>query len=100
MAMAGIRPQAPRWYGVPIRAAAITLLGTLLTFTTTLFFSIVGAFLVALVRGQHPNMPFAYRRIAAPVALVAGCLLLAGSLVYEIRHYRQARLLAQLARAN
>jgi hypothetical protein len=81
----------PRWYGVLFRAGAITFLGTLLTFAVSLFLSIVGTFLVATVRGRHPNMPFAYRYIAMPVALAAGCILLLGSLIYEIRQFRQSR---------
>lgn len=90
----------PRWYGVLFRAGAITFLGTLLTFTVSLFLSIVGTFLVATVRGRHPNMPFAYRHIAIPVALAAACILLVGSLIYEIRQFRQSRALAAIARAS
>jgi len=92
--MATSRP--PRWYGVLIRAAAITLLGTLLTFTTTLFLSIAGTFVVAVARGRHPDMPYAYRHIAVPVAMAAFCILLVASLIHEIRHYRQQRTLARI----
>jgi len=91
-------PQSPRWYGVLLRAGAITFLGTLLTFTVSLFLSIVGTFLVATVRGRHPDMPFAYRHIAFPIALAAGCILLVASLVHEIRQYRQNKALAAIAR--
>jgi hypothetical protein len=91
---------SPRWYGVLFRAGAITFLGTLLTFTVSLFLGIVGTFLVATMRGRHPDMPFAYRHIALPVAIVAGCGLLVGSLIYEIRRYREARALSVIARIS
>jgi hypothetical protein len=92
--------RSPRWYGVLFRASAITFLGTLLTFTVTLFLAIVGTFLTAKIRGQHPDMTFAYRHVAVPVALVAGCALLVGSLIFEIRHYRQMRALSAIARIS
>jgi hypothetical protein len=93
-------PRPPRWYGVLLRAGAITFLGTLLTFTVSLFLSIIGTFLLAAVRGRRPNMPFAYRHIAVPVAIAAGCILLVASLIYEIRQYRQSRALAAIARIS
>ena len=92
--------RSPRWYGVLVRAAAITFLGTLLTLTVSLFLGIVGTFMVATIRGRHPNMPFAYRHIALPIAGVAACVLLVGSLVYEIRHYRQTKALSTIARIS
>jgi hypothetical protein len=78
----------------------MTLLGTLLTFTITLFLAIIGTFVAGKVRGQHPDMTFAYRHVAVPVAVVAGCALLVGSLIFEIRHYRQARALSAIARIS
>ncbi len=92
--------RSPRWYGVLFRAAAMTFLGTLLTFTVTLFLAIIGTFVAGKIRGQHPDMTFAYRHVAAPVAIVAGCVLLVGSLIFEIRHYRQLRALSTMARIS
>jgi len=52
------------------------------------------------VRGVNPDMTMAYRHIALPVALAAGAAALIAVSCLEIRNYRQARALAQIARAS
>lgn len=86
----------PRWYLVPLRVLVITIIITLLCFAVSLFLGIVGTALGAAVRGVHPNMALAYRRIAFPVAIVAAAGGLITSLVMEIRQYRRARTLDRI----
>jgi hypothetical protein len=45
-------------------------------------------------------MTFAYRRIAFPCAITAGAIVLAMSLVMEIRHYRQRKALEGIERVS
>jgi uncharacterized BrkB/YihY/UPF0761 family membrane protein len=90
----------PRWYAIPGRVLLVTFLMTLLSFAVTLLLSIVGMVIVAGLQGVAPDMRFAYRRIAFPVALVAGSIVLVLSLIMEIRHYRHARALAGIVRAS
>jgi len=47
-----------------------------------------------------PDLRFAYRHIAVPVALSVGAIVLVLALIMEIRHYRQSRALAEIARAS
>ncbi len=91
---------APRWYGIPLRVAVLTFLGTLISFAVTLFLSILGTVIVAALRGVHPDMRIAYRHIALPVALVAGSILFVLSLVMEIRHYRQSKTLSAIEKMS
>jgi len=56
--------------------------------------------LVAKLHSTPPDLRFAYRHIALPVALSAGAIVLVLALIMEIRHYRQSRALAQIARAS
>jgi hypothetical protein len=56
--------------------------------------------LVAMKRGVHPNMTIAYRHVALPAAVVAGSIILVLALIMEIRHYRQSRTLASIARVS
>lgn len=86
----------PHWYFVPVRASVITAIVTLLSFAVSLLLGIIGIVVGALVRGVHPNMAVAYRRVAFPVALAAAAIALVCSLVMEIRQYRQAKALDQM----
>jgi len=61
---------------------------------------IIGILLIAKTRGETPNLTLAYRDIAAPVAAVVGVIVLVLSLAMEIRHYRQAKALADIERAG
>jgi hypothetical protein len=92
--------RAPRWYGIPVRVAVVTFIGTLLSFSVSLLLAIVGTVLVARIRGLHPDMTVAYRHIALPMALVAGCVIFVLSLTMEVRHYRQTRALSALERIS
>jgi len=90
------RSRSPHWYGVPVRVALLTLIGTLLCFAVILLLSILGTVIVAALRGVHPDMRVAYRMIALPAAVVAGSVIFVLSSVMEIRHYRQSRTLSAI----
>src|SRR5579864_7012638 len=85
------RSRSPHWYGVPIRVALITLIGTLLCFAVILLLAILGTVIVAALRGTHPDMRIAYRMIALPAGVVAGAIIFVLVSVMEVRHYRQSR---------
>jgi hypothetical protein len=96
--MVANKSHAPRWYGIPVRVALLTFLGTLLSFAVTLLFAILGTVVVAALRGVHPDMRIAYRHIALPVAIIAGSIVFVLAIVMEIRHYRQNKTLSALER--
>jgi hypothetical protein len=93
-------PQArsPHWYGIPIRVALLTFIGTLLSFSFSLLIGIILTAIVGVSGHGHVNMTVAYRRIALPSALVGGFVVLCLSLVMEIRHYRQSKTLSAIER--
>lgn len=95
---AGIR--SPRWYAIPVRVVIVTLVVTLISFAVSLLLGLLGVLLVARVRGLPPDLTVAYRNIAFPVAVVVGTIVLALSLVMEIRHYRQTKALAEIEKAG
>jgi len=88
----------PRPWGIPFRVLLLTVLFTLLVFVITLFLSILGIVVWAASHGLHPNVATAYRSIAVPVAAVAAPLILIVVLIFELRHYRQAKVLAAIER--
>jgi hypothetical protein len=90
----------PRWYVIPMRVLLLTFLLTLLAFAVSLLLGILGIVVRATLRGLPPNMTVAYRHIALPIALVAGAVALIFTSVLEVRNYRHARALAQIARAS
>ena len=94
------RSRRPRWYAIPARVLLVTFLLTLLSFAVTLLLSIVGLVIVSRLNGTTPDMRFAYRHIAFPVALVVGLIVLVLSLIMEVRHYRQAKTLVGILRAS
>jgi|ERR1022692_135196 uncharacterized BrkB/YihY/UPF0761 family membrane protein len=94
------RARAPRWYTIPMRVLLVTWIGTLISFAVSLFLGIVGTVAVSFVRHANPNMTMAYRRIALPVAVVAGCIIFVLVLRMEIRHYRQMKTLASIERVS
>jgi hypothetical protein len=99
--MPPLRPsRPPRWYTIPLRALLLTFIGTLLVFALSLFGGIFATVIGAVRRGVPPNMTVAYRHIALPVALVAACVIFVAALGMEIRHYRQTRTLAAIARVS
>jgi uncharacterized BrkB/YihY/UPF0761 family membrane protein len=81
----------PRWYGIPVRIAVITFVGTLLVFAVSLLLAIVGTVIASAIRGLPPDMRIAYRLIALPVAAFAGVMIFIGSVVMEVRRYLKAR---------
>ena len=90
------RSRSPHWYGVPVRVALLTFVGTLLCFALILLFAILGTVVVAGLRGVHPDMRIAYRMVALPAAVVAGSIILVLSSVMEIRNYRQNKTLSAI----
>jgi len=96
----GPQSRTPRWYAIPLRVGLVTFIGTLLTFAVTLLFAIFGTVILASLHGVHPDMRIAYRRVALPIAVVAGGVILVVTLVMEIRHYRQARTLTAIERMS
>ncbi|MGA8270945.1 MAG: hypothetical protein WB919_05250 [Candidatus Sulfotelmatobacter sp.] len=92
--------RSPRWYTIPVRVLLVTFIGTLVSFAVSLFLGIIGTVVVSTMRGVRPDMTMAYRHIALPCAVVAGCIILVLSLTMEIRHYRQTKTLAAIARVS
>lgn len=96
--MAQARP--PRWFTIPVRVVLVTFICTLIAFAVSLLFGIVGTLIVAALRRVHPDMRVAYRLIAIPIALVAGCVIFVLSVTIEVRHYRQLKTLAGIERVS
>lgn len=88
----------PAWYLVPVRVVLVTMMLTLLSFAVSLFLGILGTLLGAGLRGVHPNMTFAYRHVALPVAIVVASIVLVVALIIEVRHYRRQRVLNHIER--
>ena len=93
-------PRPPRWYAIPVRVLLMTFIGTLLSFAISLLFGIFGIVIISALRHVNPNMTVAYRHIALPTATVAGAIVFVLSLIMEIRHYRQTKTLAGIARVS
>ncbi len=93
-------PRPPRWYAIPARVLLLTFIGTLLSFAISLLVGIIGTVVVATMRHAQPNMTIAYRLIALPTAVVAGCIIFVLALAMEIRHYRQSKTLAAIERMS
>ncbi len=96
----GPQSRTPRWYAIPVRVGLVTFIGTLLTFAVSLLFAIFGTVILASLHGVRPDMRIAYRHVALPVAVAAGCAIFVAMLVTEIRHYRQARTLSAIERMS
>jgi hypothetical protein len=95
--MAESSHRKPRWYLIPVRVALVTFIVTLLSFAVSLLLGILGVILAAKIRGGQTNMALAYRDVALPIAAAVGTIVLISSVVMEIRHYRQAKALGQIA---
>jgi hypothetical protein len=93
-------PRNPSWVKIPFRVLLYSVLLTLMMFSASLLVGIVGVVIQARVRGVHPDLPFAYKHIALPVAIVAGAIILVLSSIMEIRHYRQTKVLNSIERAG
>jgi hypothetical protein len=94
------RTAKPSWYLIPLRALLVTFLLTLLSFALSLLLGILGIVISARLRGVSPNMTTAYRHIAFPVAGAVAVIALITISVIEIRHYRQAKALAEIERIS
>jgi uncharacterized BrkB/YihY/UPF0761 family membrane protein len=92
--------RSPRWYGVPVRILLLTFIGTLLSFSVILLFSIFGTVIISAMHGVHPDMRIAYRHIALPLGLVAGGIILVIVIAIEVRHYLQAKTLNSIERMH
>jgi len=90
----------PRWYLIPVRVLLVTFIVTLLSFAVSLLLGILGTLLAAKLRGIQPDMAFAYRNVALPVAGMVAAIVFVSASFMEVRHYRQARALAQIERAG
>jgi ABC-type spermidine/putrescine transport system permease subunit I len=90
--------RSPRWYGVPVRIALLTFIGTLTSFVVSLFLGIIGTVVASAFRHVHPDMRVAYRQVALPMALVAGSVILILATIMEVRQYRQAKALSAIER--
>ena len=94
-------PSRPlRWYTIPIRVLLITFIGTLLSFAVCLLLAILGTLIISAVRSMHPDMRIAYRLIALPLAIFAGCIIFIVASILEIRHYRQTKTLSAIERIS
>jgi len=82
------------------RVILITLALTGLTFAVSLFVGIIGMLAFGLLRGHLPDMRLAYRHFALPIAATAGTLAFIAAWITEIRHYQQAKALANIVLAN
>jgi len=90
----------PRLFLIPIRVFLATVLLTLLAFAVSLLLGILGIVIAARVRGIPPDLSFAYRYIAAPIAAIVGAIVMILALALEIRHYRQSKALTQIERMS
>jgi hypothetical protein len=93
-------PPPLRWYLIPVRVALWTFVGTLISFAVSLLAGILGVVIVAMVRRAQPDMTLAYRHVAMPFAVVAGSIIFIAASTMEIRHYRQSKTLAAIARVS
>ena len=102
----GVMPAAktparkPQWFWIPVRVLLVTFLLTFLSFAVSLLLGIVGLVIGAKLRGTSANVAIAYRNIAVPAAAVVGAIVLVSALAMEIRHYREAKALAEIERVS
>ena len=96
----GSYSRKPHWYLIPFKVLVVTFLLTLLSFAVSLLLGILGMVLRGLIVGVHPNMTVAYRHVALPVAIVAATVVFFGSIVMEIRRYRQDKALFSIQNAG
>jgi hypothetical protein len=73
------------------RVIMVTVLVTLLAFGVSLFLSIAGVLLAAMVKGGQFDMAVASRNIAFPIAVVCLGVTFVIALTLEIRNFRRTR---------
>ncbi len=88
----------PRWTGRLARIFALTFLLSLLSFAVALLLSIFGTVIYARVERVPPNLMFAYKHVAFPIAVAAGLVALIVTVLTEVRNYRQNKVLAAIER--
>jgi len=96
--MSNTEAGSTRWIGGAWRVFAFTFLSTLLSFAVALLLSILGTVVYSLIERVAPNLVFAYRRIAFPIAVSVGTVVLIVSALVEIRNYRRWKILAAIER--
>ena len=84
--------------GVAFRIFAFTFLSTLATIAVALLLSILGTVVYSRVEHIPPDLMFAYKHIAFPIAIVGGSIALMATLIMEARSYRQGKVLAAIER--
>ena len=94
------RAQRPSVLLIPVRVLLMTILAAMLSFALSLLLGIFGTVVVAGIRGIHPDLRFAYKHVALPVAIVVAAAALVSASVLELRHYRQAKALAGIERLS
>lgn len=90
----------PRWVGIAGRVFAFTFFLTLLSFAVVLLISIIATIVHAQIDHSAPNLMYAYKHVAFPAALCVGAITLVVTLVFEVRNYRQNKVLAGIAQAS
>lgn len=91
--------ERPRRVGVVARVLALTFLSTLIAFAVALLLSILGTVIHARIEHASPDLMYAYKHIAFPIAVSTGAVALIVMTAIEIRNYRQGRVLAAIERA-
>ncbi len=100
MSPAKTSARQPRWFWIPVRVLLVTFLLTLLSFAVSLLLGILGLAAGAKLRGTPANMAIAYRHLAVPAAAMVGAVVLVSAIAMEVRHYRQAKALAEIERVS
>lgn len=94
------RTRIAKWYGVPVRIFALTVIGALLSFAVSLLFGILGTVTLSALRGGRPDMRIAYREIAFPIAMIVAVVILISATIMEVRNYRQGKTLQNIERIS
>jgi hypothetical protein len=97
-----LKPESsrPRWTGIFVRVFGFTFLLTLLSFAVALLVSLLGTIIYSQMKHVAPNLMFAYKGIAFPIAMSVGAVVLIVTLVVEIKNYHQRKVLAGIERAS
>jgi hypothetical protein len=78
----------------------VTFFLSLLALAICLFLTILITVIAGKLHGVPPDLRFAYRHYALPIAAVSGGVILILSTVMEIRYFRQSKALAAIARSS